>query len=280
MTIYNHNGKLEIISEKDRTIGYIETETGDNGKMFVPLNSVSCDYFHITEGNEKTGKAWNYNMSIELTCSHACECYKKGLCYACSGCYQFTRNQMVYTENVAYFFNHSIAEIVETFQFAIDCNPTIKLFRFFTCGDIPNSKFIKIMVKLAINNPDIEFWTYTKKYQLINTYIDEHGNLPDNLTVIFSHWLNSDGSYFPMNNPNNMPTSEFIPIGQEDHINVTHICPCSDPSVISTCATCEHPCYRLKHGQSMALLEHSTSATKQRDREIKAAKKALKTAKK
>ena len=74
-----------------------------------------------------------------------------------------------------------------------------------------------------------------------------------------------------------MPTSEFIPLGKEElKDTVTHICPCSDPSVNVTCATCDHPCYTLKQGESMALLEHSTKRTKKRDKEIRTAKKALK----
>ena len=103
------------------------------------------------------------------------------------------------------------------------------------------------------------------------------GELPENLTIIFSHWLNSDGTYYPMDNRHNLPTSEFIPFGMEKLAEkVTHICPCSDPTVKATCATCDHACYSLKKGESMALLEHSTKATKARDKAIKEAKKALK----
>ena len=133
------------------------------------------------------------------------------------------------------------------------------------------------MVKIAIDNPGIKFWSYTKKYSIVNKWINANGDLPENLVIIFSHWMNCDGSYFPMNNPHNLPTSEFIPFGREElKETVTHICPCSDPSVVATCATCDHPCYKLCKGESMALLEHSTKATKQRDKDIKAAKASLK----
>ena len=279
MTIYDNNGILEIIPENEREIDFIETEQGENGKTFVPLKSVTGNYFHISEGNEKTGPAWNYNLSIELTCNHNCECYLKGVCYACSGCYCFIHNQMMYSENVAYLKNHSVAEILTTFQMAIDSNKNIRLFRFFTCGDIPNTRFVDIMAGVARNNPGMKFWAYTKKYAIVNKWIDENGRLPESLVILFSHWLNSDGSYYPMENPHNLPTSEFIPIGQE-HLSetVTHICPCSDPNVIANCANCEHACYTLKTGQSMALLEHSTKATKTRDKALKTAKKELKKA--
>ena len=84
-----------------------------------------------------------------------------------------------------------------------------------------------------------------------------------------------------MDNPYNFPTSEFIPFGKEELAkNVTHICPCSDPNVLTTCNTCDHPCYELNFGESMALLEHSTKESKARDKEINAKHKELKKAKK
>lgn len=281
MLIIRDNEKIVLIENaKDcsRTDAY-KVETGKNGKKFVTRDSVSNDRLNVTPGNSKTGEhVVTFNFSIECTCDHRCECYKESLCYAESGCYMFADNQAKYTENINFFLNSTVEQFCAAMQIAID-KFGYKLFRYFTCGDIPNIKFIDCMVKLAIDNPGITFWTYTKKYGLVNKWIESNGNLPDNLTVIFSHWLNKDGTYFSMNNPYNLPTSEFIPYGKEElKESVTHVCPCSDPSVVSTCETCDYPCYRLKHGESMALLEHSTSATKNRDKQIKAAKESLKKA--
>lgn len=258
---------------------------GQNGKNFVVIDSVIQDIMNISEGNEKVGNTICYNLPIEYTCNHSCECYKDGLCYAECGCYLFADNQAKYSENLEFFRNNDNNTIVSALQLAID---TIgyHLFRYFTCGDIPNERFIDIMVTLAKNNPNIEFWSYTKKYNICNSYVAKHGDsiekaFPSNLVIIFSHWMNKDGSYFPMNNPHNFPTSEFIPFGQEEKAEqATFVCPCSDPTVNVTCETCEHKCYRLKPGQSQALCEHSTTATKDRDREIKKAKKAIPAAKK
>lgn len=143
--------------------------------------------------------------------------------------------------------------------------------------DILNGRFFDCMVQVAKACPAVRFWTYTKKYEIVNKWIDKNGPLPGNLTVIFSHWLNEDGSYFPMNNRHNLPTSEFIPYGKEELLKtVDHVCPCSDPDIFTTCATCPNPCYELKPGQSMALCGHSTKATKERDKWLKAEKeKAL-----
>lgn len=286
MIIRKLNGMIEIINGREEKSAY-QTAKGNNGKNYVKKETVADCYLNIPdEGNSKTGKhVINLNFPIEYTCDHRCECYKEGICYAEGGCYLFSDNQRMYSENYNFYKNSTAEEFIAALQLAIN-KTRYKLFRYFTCGDIINYKFIDCMVKLAENNPGIKFWTYTKKYTLVNIWIDSHkeyhqnviktGRILPNLTIIFSHWLNSDGSYFQMDNKWDLPTSEFIPYGKEELAEkATFICPCSDPSVNVTCETCEYGCYNLCKGQSQALKEHSTKQTKQRDAEIKAAKKAL-----
>ena len=279
MILHYENGSFTIISKETWTAirKPYEIRKAANNKNYVTMKSVDDYFFHIAEGNSKTGeKCINCNLSIENSCDHTCECYKDGKCYAEGGCYLYGDNQAGYTENSKFVLNHTNKEIIAAWQIAADFYG-YKHWRYFTCGDIPFYRFIDCMVAFAKKNPDITFWSYTKKYALVNKWIDNNGPLPENLTIIFSHWLNNDGTFFPMNNRHNLPTSEFIPFGQEKLADkVTHICPCSDPTVNVTCLTCDHACYSLKPGESMALLEHSTAATKQRDKEIKAKKKAIK----
>jgi len=273
MTIRKIGNKIIVDTGKQEKTVY-RVQIGKNGKPYVALDTVSTDVIHVSDGNSKTGPCLNFNFPVEMTCDHRCECYSSGKCYACSGCYLFASNQLQYAENLA-FFRANSGEFVKAIQVAID-SAKKTLFRWFTCGDIPNMAFLSCMVEVARNNPTMKFWSYTKKYTIVNSWISENGELPENLKIIFSHWLNDDGSYFPMENPYNLPTSEFIPFGKEQEAEkVTHVCPCSDPTKKVTCATCDHPCYTLNHGESMALLEHSTSRTKERDKAIKEAKNNL-----
>ena len=278
MNIIRKDGKLEIMQEKQIRNEYIVNK-GSNKRNFVERSTVCSDILHVVEGNSKTGKhVINFNFPIEYTCTHCCECYKNATCYAESGCYLFADNQAGYSENFNFYKTSTKEEFCKALQIAIDYFG-FSLFRYFTCGDIPDSDFLSIMVEMAINNPAVKFWSYTKKYEIVNKWIDKNGDLPENLTIVFSHWMNDDGSYFPMNNRHNMPTSEYIPLGKEElKETVDYICPCSDPSVIATCETCDHPCYKLKKGEKQALLEHSTTRTKERDKAIKTAKNALKNA--
>lgn len=251
---------------------------GGNGLNFISYRD-AAGVLHVTKkGNSKTGsRVGCYNFPVEESCNHNCECYKKGICYACGGFYQMPDNMNGYAENLAFFLKSDSKTFCDAFCDQLAANGN-KLFRYFTIGDILNRRFFDCMIENARRMPHVTFWSYTKKYNIVNSWCDENGieNFPENLHIIFSHWMNEDGSYFPMNNPYDFPTSEFIPFGREDLAGkVTHICPCSDPDVVATCATCDHPCYKLAHGESMGLLEHSTKQTKSRDKAIKAAHKKL-----
>ena len=276
MIIKNENESMVLIAKQGERETAFVIAKGKNGKNYVLKETVCSDILHVAEGNSKVGKhVLDFNLPIEYSCLHTCECYRNRACYACSGCYQFPKNQAGYSENYNFYKSCTTEEFCNALQIAID-KSQYKLFRYFTIGDIPDYRFIECMVRLAIANPSVKFWSYTKKYTLVNMWIDENGSLPDNLVIIFSHWLNDNGSYFPMDNKHNLPDSEFIPLGQEERAEtVTHICPCSDPTKKATCETCDHPCYELKHGESMALLEHSTQRTKARDKAIKQAHDAL-----
>lgn len=60
--------------------------------------------------------------------------------------------------------------------------------RWFDSGDIPDYEFLEKMVELCKKTPDTKHMAFTKRYELVNEYIDKNGNLPDNLNIIFSAW--------------------------------------------------------------------------------------------
>lgn len=258
-----------------------EIAIGENGMKYATLESVAGDFLTIPYAtNSKVGKAFVYSHSIEYSCDRTCECYKERICYGCGGCYTFGQNQAKYTNNLKFFMKNDRSVFVASVNDLISSVNDAALFRWFGVGDVPTMAFLECMVQIAVDNPAVKFWFYTKKYRLINKYVAEHGNciskaFPVNLVCIFSHWRNKDGSYFPMPNPYGFPTSEFIPYGMESDIDLTDaehtfVCPCSDPEFIGTCATCEKGCYNLKPGMHQCLLEHSTNATKERDAAIHA----------
>lgn len=258
---------------------------------FVDRKSCGNEVLHMVAGNTKTGKqVICFNISPFYTCMHSCECFKEGLCYGNGGTYNFGSNLLQYTENYNFVMTHTVEEIAAEMLRQIATFPkTWKHLRFHTIGDF-TKKTLEAAVIVARALPDFTIWAYTKKYNMVNSYVDTHGGnpwvaIPANFCILFSHWMNRDGSYYPMDNRYNFPTSEFIPIGKEELAEkVTHVCPCSDPTVLSTCLdcdkTCGKSCGKLTYGESMGLLEHSTTASAARDKEVKAAHNALKAAEK
>lgn len=250
--------------------------TGKNGAKCIDPETVRTDLFHVSRGNAKTGPVMNVSFPVEFTCRHDCECYKMKQCYACNGFYQMSSVQLSYAENLAFWRHHTPAEFVARIQSEIDRSRS-DLFRFFCAGDFPDLAFVATSVQIAKDNPGVRFWTYTKKYRLVNEYVRIHGveAIPENFVILFSEWRNSDGSIMNMDNPYSFPVARFIPLGSEDlEKTCTTICPCSDPESLEHCATCKTPCYKLKSGDVMGLKEHSTARTRDRDRTIKKAKAA------
>ena len=258
---YDENGKLR---------GY-EAAKDAAGFKYVHWVQMPAVRLHFSAGNSKIGRTLNLSFPIAFTCDHNAPCYKEGKCYGKGGCYTFDSNQALYAENLAFIKAHSDAEIVAEFLKNIDAAKA-EAVRLCNVGDIPNERFLAILETVARERPECVLYFYTKKYRLVNRHYLFNGieSKPENLTIIFSHWRNDDGTFWDMENPFNFPTSEFIPYGMEDEIpEGAHVCPCSDPNFTGTCKTCDHACRFLKQGECMCLLEHSTKRTKARDKAVK-----------
>lgn len=281
---------IEKIQKHDKRSGrdYMLT-TASNGLNYVmpTLEDGALPILHIASGNTKTGNdhVLCYGHSIPLTCDNTCECYTEKVCYGCTGNYvRYPVNQLYLADNLLYLMTYGYEAMTQAIIDEIK-RTHCKYYRWFTVGDIRNLEFIEMMVNVGKACPNVKFWGYTKKYMLVNHYIETrmNGDAETFLRytgLIFSHWRNKDGSFFKMINPYNMPTSEFIPFGMETEAEkANHICPCSNPDVYENCCNCSNPCYELKLGQSMALLEHSTAETKARDKAISQAHKAIKSGK-
>ena len=160
----NQNKQLKKMRDEHYKQYPYVVKVGENGCKFVDLKSVVNFILHITYGgNTKTGVVMAFNFPIEFSCHHGCECYNKKKCYACGGHYAHASNQAGYMENLAYFLTHTSEEFIEYVVNDIRVNGTSRLFRWFTCGDILNERFLYCMCEVAKRLRHIKFWTYTKK---------------------------------------------------------------------------------------------------------------------
>lgn len=197
----------------------------------------------ISKGNKKIGKTLNVSLPPVLTCANCSGC--KELCYDIKACLQYenvrkarARNLVILKENPANYFDQ--------IRSAIKRRKTNKFFRWHVAGDIPNYDYFVEMVKIAKENPDFKFWTYTKNYGLVNLYCMENGgkgSIPENLSIMFSEWRG-----MPMTNPFGFP--EFRVVFKDEQ----------KPEGVKWCnGNCDHCIRNNSHcvkGETVYCMEH------------------------
>ena len=138
----------------------------------------------INNGNAKTGIGCLTMSMPPISCREDAPC-KKG-CYCLKGhqvfpsvCGAYYRNWRLWQENPKNF-----EEQVESFiRYS-----GVSLFRYNDAGEIPDKEYLYMMYRIAKKLPQTLFVAYTKKYELINEFIQKGGEIPENLTIRFSYW--------------------------------------------------------------------------------------------
>jgi len=92
------------------------------------------------------------------------------------------------------------------------------------------------------------FLAFTKKYELIDDYINSHGSLPENLIIVLSAW----GEFKPAN-PHNLPVA-YIRFKKETTGIPADARPC--PSYCGDCVATGMSCWDLKRRESVVFNEH------------------------
>lgn len=135
----------------------------------------------------------------------ACGCNSKSK--GCEGCYakrmyaRFKQVAACYEDNY-YTWKNNPGLIYKGIEAAMMMN---KVFRFFVSGDIPNLSFFENEIEIIKRNPECQVIQFTKKYDVVNEYIEKNGELPSNLHLIFSAWKG-----LQMSNPFLLPECHVI----------------------------------------------------------------------
>lgn len=219
---------------------FLETLTGlvvdYMNKPFVSLN------IHISEGNKKIGKVYNWSMAPIVTCGN-CSCCSR-YCYDIKACLQYPNVRTARAENTAMMKmdREKTFSMIDEF---ISKKKVHKAFRWHVSGEILDVDYFDRMIKIARRYPDWIFWTYTKMYFVVNEWIRKNGKdaLPSNLSVMFSVW-----NGLPCPNPYNMPTFTCI---QESMTPDPREWRC--PGNCDICLKSGHGC---PHGESSNVDEH------------------------
>lgn len=223
-------------------------------------------HLHVTEGNSKTGKGiYIVNLlpgSTPLTLKNGSQLTNvNGTCAGCSeycenDCYAIRYTKLhhnscvpIYAENTL-LAKYDLDVFFNELQNFIDRN-IVAVIRYHAAGEIPSYEYLLHMVSLAKANPQVQFYTYTKRFEYLERYIKYHSKFPDNLVINVSIW---NGNY---DNPYEFPEFIYDDGTNETLKNMIH-CPAVDVYGHDTGETCSHckMCLYAQPGSKVAVYAH------------------------
>ena len=195
----------------------------------------------ISKGNSKLGAIPSVSLPSIKTCRN-CACQEK--------CYAQKLERLRPAVRNAYQHNLEVwLKDPETYWREVEASIMMsRFFRFHVSGDIPSFKYLVNMVEIARRQPHCEILCFTKKYNLVNELIEQGGELPSNLHMIFSGWVGLE-----MANPFSLPEAHVryrdgSTTAREDAIECSGNC--------TECALTVGGCWSLQKGQQVVFNEH------------------------
>ena len=195
----------------------------------------------ISKGNSKMGAIRSVSLPAGITCRE-CDCKKK--CYALRMERRRKNVHNAYMNNLEILKNDS-----ETYWREVEAAIMVsRFFRFHVSGDIPDISYFIQMVNVAKRQRHCEILCFTKKYEIVNSYLREGNTIPDNLHITFSGWAG-----LKMDNPFNLPEAHVIfrdgtTTARPDAVHCNGNC--------TECAITDSGCWTLKKGEQVVFNEH------------------------
>lgn len=151
---------------------------------YIDFLASKTNEISMSNNNSKTGRAC-LNIAFPLvTCRPDAPCKQE--CYAGKGCQQIAVVQGAYYRNLRLYYDDP-DNFFEQVYYKVKFTGLPKV-RWQDSGDIPDAAFFDRVVDLCKKTPNVKHMLFTKKYEIINEYIDKNGELPSNLNVLFSAW--------------------------------------------------------------------------------------------
>lgn len=140
----------------------------------------------ISKGNNKMGAVASVSTLPFITCPARCKgtCGKE--CYAAKIANLRGSVLKSYARNTALLmlrpdlYWQSVRLVMAGTRF----------FRFHVSGDIVNKVYFENMIAACKDNSHCQVLVFTKRFEVVNAWIRENGDLPKNLHVLFSGWEN------------------------------------------------------------------------------------------
>ena len=195
----------------------------------------------ISRGNIKMGDIQSVSLPAIVTC-RSCECHRK--CYA--------RKIERLRPNVASAYQRNLEVLQsdpDTYWREVEAAIMLsRFFRFHVSGDIPDTTYLTRMVNVANRNPHCQVLCFTKKYELVNEFLQSGYLFPENLHMIFSAWVGLE-----MNNPFNLPEAH---VRYRDGSTTAGVEAKECPGNCAECGTTDSGCWVLQPGEQVIFNEH------------------------
>lgn len=196
----------------------------------------------ISNGNSKMGAVSSVSTLPFITCPARCAKTCGRDCYAAKIANLYPTVRKSYAINTALAIHEP-----ELFWSQVDAAcKAVRYFRFHVSGDILNSAYFENMIKCAENNPKTEMLCFTKRFEIVNTFIRNGGVIPENLHVLFSGWINLK----PIN-PYKLPETNVI-LKNEEPKNNWLVC----GGNCFKCACRGVGCWQARSGETVAFPIH------------------------
>lgn len=154
-------------------------------------------YANVSNTNSKLGaQILSINMPAGITCRPDAPCYKG--CYAKHGHWLYNNVQKSLQENLEHY-----KENPKLFFDSVAAQTALSRFvRWHSSGDIVSPEYFEGMCRVARKNKETHYLCFTKKYEIVNSYLDSGKKIPKNLTIVLSAW----SGWLP-ENPYHLPTT-------------------------------------------------------------------------
>lgn len=246
------NTAVEEVDLPETIIKASASAFSESVQVNFPANSLFMEAPKLSVSNSKLGVIPTLDLPPITTCRRDAPCMNE--CYACRSHYVYLNHRVdrvinlkAYYANPQFYFDSIVAQISRGLI-------SYNFFRWHSTGDIPDIDYLDGMAKVARKVKGTRFLCFTKKYELVNKWLETHKK-PTNLILIFSNW----GGWL-CDNPHNLPTA-WIEFKNRQTMIPAKAFRC--PGSCSACAMANNgSCWYMKKGDCVVFEEHSTTIKK------------------
>lgn len=196
----------------------------------------------VSQGNIKMGAIPSISLPPIISCRKNVPCAKCGACYA------YKIYKLRPSVHKAYDNNFEILKNNPDLYYATLESQlmTNRFFRLHVSGDFYCEDYFRKVVEIVSKRPECSVLAFTKQYEIVNSFIENGGVIPENFKVIFSNW-----DEWKVENPFHLPESEVI-FKHTDVKDDWKIC----GGNCTECACKGIGCWELKKGETIAFYKH------------------------